>query len=317
MDKALLYNTGADKVYSQDALNSLFNTKDEKYLQSNDVSVLHRVFGGLGSYKMAPSRALTDPPTPRPSLNGGVVNDMYKGSGMDLKTTLWKDGTYDDMKKMSDRAAAEYNPDLQFAQDKDFNLRFSRLEREKDVQSNIANYFAEKAAEREGQNRLLLSEYGLTPDEVDAAIAQRRVNSAVKALEQPSMRTLINPTKRLEDTLTRLVMKPKVETLVSTLDIDRRPTEKTEAQEETFMGATPRARNMGGRPIYARNANEISRLFRGEIVPKEPMDFEDPADIMRLNSRQLQQQLYLRGVNAPRKANKDVYSRLLLDTFKK
>jgi hypothetical protein len=244
MDK--LYNTGLDKVYSNVALNAIFHTKGDSYLQSQDVPVMKRKFNALPSDKLPPFRALTDhKAVPIVEYrNVGVVSDFPKSMAGDIKHTLWKDGTYDDMKKMAARSTDEYNPRLEFAPDTDFDMRFNRLEREKSVQFNIDNYFSEKQMEKELERRIFLTEYGLTPEEVEKAIAEKRVKDAVAMLEKPKT-SLLSSSRRVEGLIKAMAAQRQPQSIGN---MDARPTERTMAAETQQTGTTVRARGRTAGP---------------------------------------------------------------------
>ena len=170
-----LYNTGLDKSYTQDELSKLFNINKKDFLKSPDIPVIKRKFNWLPSDKGDPPRALTDPkavPIVR-YQQVGVVSDFHKGMVSSPTNKLWEDGTYDDMKKKVEKNNSELYGEIKFAPDYDFEMRFNRLEQEQSLQANMTNYFLEKQQEKELANRIILEQYGLNPEEVDKALAEK------------------------------------------------------------------------------------------------------------------------------------------------
>jgi hypothetical protein len=197
-----LYNTGLDKVYSQDDLAKLFNIDKRDFLKSPDIPVIKRQFNYLPGLKGDPPRALTDP-KPVPIVryeNVGVVSDFHKGLFASPTNKLFEDGTYNDMKKQVMKNNEELFKDVKFAPDTDFDMRFNRLQQEDSIQTNIANYFLEKQQERELENRIILGQYDLNPQEVEQALAEKRVSDAVKGLTDEKRKYIPNGA-RFEDKL--------------------------------------------------------------------------------------------------------------------
>lgn len=245
-----LYNTGLDKAYSQNELSKLFNINKHDFLKSPDIPVIKRQFNWLPSSKGDPPRALTDP-KPIPIVhyeNVGVVSDFHKGFNGGPTGKMWQDGTYDDMKQKVSKDNAQLYSDVKFIPDYDFELRFNRIEQEQSLQSNISNYFLEKQQQKELNNRIILSEYGLNPQEVDKALAEKRISDAMKGLTDEKRHYVPNGA-RFEAKLREAVRTHKAEHPES-MDL------KTPRmiKEFTESSITPR------RKIQNRIASEIERF---------------------------------------------------------
>jgi hypothetical protein len=182
---ATLFDTGINKSYDKSELSKLFDTK-ESFLTSNDVPVLKRQFNGMvNNGKQDPARALTDPAKAKTHYyeNHAVVSDFPKSLVGESVAKMWKDGTYNDMEEQANKDREELYAKVNFAPDKDFDLRFNRLDREQNAQAIMANYFAQRAQEKDAERRIYLTEYGLSPAEVEDVLARQRIENAYEGLK--------------------------------------------------------------------------------------------------------------------------------------
>lgn len=258
-NKVPLYDTGILE-FGQKDLNKIFHTKGEQYLTIEKGAPVKRIFNWIPSDKR-------DPPLPPESLwlkkaygaERGVVDTNPKSEAPMGVKTMWDDGTYDEMVNAVNRDNRRMTEPLRFAPDRDFDLRMGRLEAEQDKQANIANFFQERQQMRQLEQKVALAEFGLSMDEIDMALAKKRVEDALSALKEGKARYI--PSGAAFERKMRLMAEEREREKVGDMDLKEVPREP-----ETTSSIPVRERGKGGRPIKGElSAEDYRRLLREEF----------------------------------------------------
>jgi hypothetical protein len=177
----------------QTTLAGMYNTK-EPFLESNKVSVIARKFNYIPTAK-----GEGDPPAMQPYNPFGVPTitygqhavkcDLAKTNAFGGPATLWNDADYDAVRKGMDMDYDEKQDGLKKAFKPSEIVNFLREEADNTLQSAMRDYFIDKAKNDEESKRYFLEQYGLTPDETNELMRQKKVDAAAAALE----RRLTNP----------------------------------------------------------------------------------------------------------------------------
>jgi hypothetical protein len=270
-----LYDTGVTRPYDNKELNKIFHTNDLEFLTSQPVDVIGRKFNFIPARRGDPPRAETDMPPLKAVFNNtnvGVMSDFPKTMSNWENANMWVDGTYEDAKKAIYKAEDQYQRDVKFAPDVDFNYRFNRMAQEQEVKSNIADYFQERETQRTLENMIFLQEYGLSPGEVDEVMARIKVEGAMQALKDPK-RGVVTKKMAFERMIADAV-KQKAEAPMRVGDMERREVPKQQSIMETF-GAIPREKQ--GIQRRARSESPESR-FRMKQPIKDDLEEEIDAE---------------------------------------
>jgi hypothetical protein len=263
-----LQNTGATQAYDNKQLNEMFRTKKLDFLTTNKVDVIGRKFNWIPARRGDPPRSESDLP-PIKSLynctNVGVISDFPKTVGIIDTVKYWVDGNYEDAKNAIYAAEDQFNPNVQFRPDYDFDLRYNRMAQQDQLQENIADYFQEQEAQRTIENRIFLEEYGLTGAEVDEAMARMRVEGALEAIKNPK-RKVISKKEAFERAIAE-AREQKMEAAGGIGDMDIRRVPKQQTITEMFglpaPGRLPRARSEGATERF-RMAQPIDANIKEE-----------------------------------------------------
>lgn len=169
-------------------LAGMYNTK-EPFLESNKVSVIARKFNYIPTAK-----GEGDPPPIQPYNPFGVPTitygqhavkcDLAKTNAFGGPATLWNDADYDAVRKGMDMDYDEKQDGLNKAFKPSEIVNFLREEADNTLQSAMRDYFIDKAKNDEESKRYFLEQYGLTPDETNELMRQKKVEAAAAALER-------------------------------------------------------------------------------------------------------------------------------------
>jgi hypothetical protein len=271
-----LQNTGATQAYDNKQLNEIFRTKKLDFLTTNPVDIIGRKFNWIPARRGDPPRSESDLPPIRAEYNCtnvGVKSDFPKTITNWQNANMWVDGDYEDTKNSIYKAEDEFNPNVQFRPDYDFDLRYNRMAQQNQLQSNIADYFQEQEAQRTIENRIFLEEYGLTGAEVDEVMARMKVEGALEAIKNPK-RKVIGKKEAFERAIAKAV-EQKMETAggIGDMGIKRTPQQQSIAQMFGLPGTgrLPRARS--AEPPKRLGLPPVSDNLEEEI-DSEPSGFD-------------------------------------------
>jgi hypothetical protein len=181
---------------------------EEPFLEGISIPVIARKFNYIATEKGKgdPAYMLSEPYNPFnvktiEYKQHAVKSDFPKRNAYGGSAVLWDDGDYDDIRKAMDMDYDEKQIGLKKAFKPSEIVNYLREEAENNLTNAMREYYIDAAKNDEESKRYFLEQYGLTPDETNELMRQKKVEAAAEALN----RRISNP-KRLDPSRQRLAM---------------------------------------------------------------------------------------------------------------